>query len=306
MDLIIGPLLTTPSRLANEFSFENQINIINPVSSNPKVLGNNPYTFLLNPSTITLGKKAGEFAVANLENKNTVIVYGPNDTDLQMAEAFKEVVKLDSFRVLASHRVNEESAEMFYNMLTQEQEVLDSLGNVVFDEETEQPIMEYVIPPDSIGSIFLATFDLKIASEVFSAATERGDEIQIIGHGRWLSDKTANYPAMEKLGIWLLTPNYVDYSRQGYETFAQTYLKKQHTLPSDYSLMGYETILFAGYCLHQYGVYFQYALNATVLKNISLYDGYDFRNSQDNQNIPILKFEDLDLKVQNTRNTFGN
>lgn len=301
MDLIIGPLVNGPSKIANEFSFENQINIINPVSSNAMVLGNNPYAFLLNPSTITLGNRAGEFAVSNLENKNTVIIYGSTETDHQMADAFKQVVELDSFRVLANRRVQKDSAEFIYRLLTRKQDVLDSLGNVVIDEETELPLEELIIPPDSIGSIFLATFDYKIASEVFSAVAERGDTIQIIGHGRWLSDKTANYPYMQKLGIWMLSPNYVDFSGYGYKQFESNYLKKQHDLPSDYVLMGYEAILFSGYCLHQFGVYFQNELNERVLRNISLYDGYDFRGSHDNQNIPILKFENLDLVIQNSK-----
>jgi hypothetical protein len=306
VDLIIGPLLTGPSKLANEFSFENQINIVNPVSSNVMVLGNNPYAFLLNPSTITLGKRGGEFAVSTLKNKNTIIVRGPSESDAQMAQAFKEVVELDSFKILANRRVHKDSAELFYNMLTKKQEVLDTLGNVVLDEETELPLEELVIPPDSIGVIFIATFDYKIASEVFSAVAERADSIQIIGHGRWLTDKTANYPYMEKLGIWLLTPNYVDYSRYGYEQFASTYLNKYHALPSQYVLMGYESMLFTGYCLHQFGIYFQNELNNQVIRNVSLYDAYDFRNSHDNQNIPILKFEDLDLVIQNLRQDTGD
>lgn len=300
MDLIIGPLVPGPSKLVNDFSFKNKINIINPVSNNAEVIANNPFSFLLNPSSITIGLRGGEFAVKNLadSNKNMIVYYSYRDTDYQMAEAFEKVVQADSFRIISMKRVHRDSTEMIFNHLTMKIPVVDSLGNNVKDEEGHA-MEELLIPPDSIGSIFVATHDYKIATEVFSAVADRGDSIQIIGHGNWLNDKTANYQYMQDLGIWMIAPDYVDFSIHPYQQFEKAYISKHHITPSEFVIAGYECMMFAGNVLDRFGVYFQNGLNEEVITGVGLREGYDFRFSNDNQRIPIIKFEDLDLVIQN-------
>lgn len=298
MDLIIGPLVPGPSKLVSSFSYEHQINIINPVSNNAAVTGNNPFSFLLNPSSITIGKRGGEFAVENLKNKNIIVYYGDRDRDFEMAMAFKEVVEADSFNILSMKKVYHDSTEWIFDKLTYKILVLDSLGNKVLDEE-EKVVKELLIPSDSIGSIFVATFDYKIASEVFSAVAERGDSIQIIGHGRWLLDKTANYQSLQDLGIWMLSPNYVDFNSVKYKRFEDRYIEKHHAIPSKFVVSGFECMIFIGYCMDRFGKYFQNGLDHEVLTGIGLGAGYDFRFHNNNQLIPILKFENLDVVMQN-------
>ena len=75
---------------------------------------------------------------------------------------------------------------------------------------------ELLIPSDSIGSIFVATLDYKIATEVFSAVADRRDSMQIIGHANWLKDKREHYQYIHDLCIWMIAPDYVDCSRRRY------------------------------------------------------------------------------------------
>ena len=302
MDLIIGPLVPGPSRLLNDFSFKNKINIINPVSNNAEVIANNPFSFLLNPSSVTIGLRGGEFAVENLadssSNKNMIVYYGYRETDYLMAEAFEKVVQADSFRVLSMKRVHRDSTEMIFNHLTMKISVRDSLGNEVRDKEGHV-MEELLIPSDSIGSIFVATLDYKIATEVFSAVADRRDSIQIIGHENWLKDKTANYQYIQDLGIWMIAPDYVDYSSRRYQQFENAYISKHHITPSEFVIAGYECMLFVGNVLARFGVYFQNGLNKEIITGVGLREKYDFRFSNDNQRIPIIKFEDLNLVIQN-------
>ena len=298
MDLIIGPLVPGPSKIVQEFSLRNKVNMINPVSHNASIIGNNPFSFLLNPSTQTIGRFGGDFAVENLDNKNTLIYYGIRDTDSEMARAYREVVEADSFQVLSQRMVFRDSTEWLFEYLTRRQPMVDSLGVEVKDE-AGKIMEELVIAPDSIGSIFLATFDFKIASEVLSAVADRGDSIQVIGHGDWLLDKTANYPSLQDLGIWLLAPKYIDLTNPTYLAFEETYIETHRTIPSEFASAGYECMLLVGYCLDRFGKYFQNGFRDQRISETGIYPGYDYRSANDNHFIPVLKFEDLELHVQN-------
>ena len=311
VDLIIGPLVPGPSRLASEFAYHNKINMINPVSNNSGVMGSNPYAFLLNPSAKTLGRAAGRHAIHGhgLKGKNTIIYYGYRDTDYNMATEFANIVKSDSFNIIGMYRVHRDSTERIFDYLTAKQYVLDTLGNQVYVEVEEgeeiaddkkKKLEEYIIAPDSIGSIFVATFDYKIASEVFSSVANRGDSIQIIGHGSWLLDKTANYKSMQNLGTWMLAADYVNYSGYKYLEFESKYIENQHIIPSKYVLAGYDCIMFTGYCLSNFGKYFQNGLKDSVIEDIGLRRGYDFRNANDNQYIPLISFKELRITIMNT------
>ncbi len=307
VDLIIGPLVQGPSRLVSEFAYDHKINMINPVSINSGVIGSNPYTFYLNPSDKTLGKAAGTHVSHGhgIKNKNTMIFYGYQDSDYRMAREYANFVKTDTFNIIGIYKVHRDSTERIFDYLTAKRNVKDSLGNQVYvdikgEKEKRRKLEEYIIAPDSIGSIFVATFDYKIASEVFSSVADRGDSIQIIGHGSWLLDKTANYRSMQRLGTWMLAPDYVDYSGYTYLEFESKYINKQHFIPSKYVMAGYDCMLFAGYSLSNFGIYFQNGLNDTVVENVGLRKGYDFREANDSQYIPLISFEGLGITIMNS------
>ncbi len=309
VDLIIGPLVPGASALVRAFAYHNKINMVNPISNNSSAVSGNPYAFLMNPDEITLGKKAGEYVVNELTNKNTLVYFGDRKTDLNMANAFQEVVEADSFQIVGMDMVRRDSTEWIFDYLTAKQDVLDSLGEVVYykddeeDEEEEEKILEeYVILPDSIGSIFVSTFDYKIASEVFSSVANRGDSIQIVGHGGWLLDKTANYQYMQDLGIVMMAPEYIDFNSEPYLELERIYIQSQRVLPSRFVIAGYDCMVFMGTCLSRFGVYFQNGLQAEVMKDAGLRHGYDYRTSNDNRYIPLVHFENLTIRVQEPEN----
>ena len=237
----------------------------------------------------------------HLENRNTIIYFGTRDTDEDMARSFREVVQQDSFNILSERLVFHDSTEWLFDYLTEKQPVVDSLGVEVKDEEGLK-MEELVIATDSIGSIFLATFDFKIASEVLSAVAERGDSIQIIGHGNWLHDKTANYQSLQDLGIWMLSPGFIDLENPIYMNFESAYVREFRTIPSQFVTAGYECILFSGYSLNRFGKYFQNGLRSSIVEGVGLYLGFDYTRGNDNQFIPVMKFEELELRVQNRPN----
>ena len=82
IDLIIGPLYGRPIEIIKQFCLENKILMINPLSSNNKIIDDNRYSLLFKPSIKTVAEKASEFSINRFNtNKNTVIFYENNFQD---------------------------------------------------------------------------------------------------------------------------------------------------------------------------------------------------------------------------------
>ncbi|MCH8014867.1 MAG: sigma 54-interacting transcriptional regulator, partial [Candidatus Dadabacteria bacterium] len=105
MDVIIGPLYPGPSKLVTEFAYQNRINLINPISNNSEVIGNNPYSFLYNPTSESMARTAAEYASANLQNKNVVIYYGEGRKDSVLAFNYMKLIERDSFNILFIEKI---------------------------------------------------------------------------------------------------------------------------------------------------------------------------------------------------------
>lgn len=300
MDVIVGPLTAQTSRLVNNYAYLNQINIINPISSNPNINANNPYSFLFKPSATTLGEAGVSYAVDFLENKNTVIYMGEREQDSLMAFSFINNIPDSTLELIRVQRLTKSNTHKIYEWLTEEQEVLDSLGGVVLDEDTDLPLKELVIKPDSIGAIFVSSFDDQIASEVISAVLQRGDSITVIGHGRWLELKFADFGNFERAGVKMISSGLYDYHDLAFRAFVKQYLEAYRKLPSSYASTGYEIIQFLSYCLDRHGTYFQLGLKDEVVERRGFYPGFDYRVGNDNHFISVLSFDNLSIVVEDT------
>ena len=166
-------------------------------------------------------------------------------------------------------------------------EVPDSLD---IDEEREF-LDVLVIKPDSIGHVFVASDLGSIASNIISALRAREDTIQLIGSEEWLDLRFANYDVMEQMEIWFLAPNHIQENNPFYSLFKEDYRRLNFAVPSRNATIGYDLMLFLGNSFRYFGKYFQiYAQEKSFLKGW-IKVGYDYRNGNDNQAIPIIKLK---------------
>ena len=92
-----------------------------------------------------------------------------------------------------------------------------------------------------------------------------------------------------------LNSNFYDKKISKIEYEAKDYNK----LPTQYSYDGYETMWFFGEQLIKFGNYFQYGLYNEGFQKGHLYFGFDYTNANDNQVVPIMKMQDLELRMLN-------
>jgi hypothetical protein len=300
MDLIIGPLFPDPSYHVSDFSYRQKINMINPLSANPEVIGNNPYSFLYHPQYTTQAHAAAEYVTKSISKKTSMIFYGGSMADSIKAYTYKEVIEKDSFEIVLMKKVPKDTSRLILKILTSTFKDVEESGAENFSRDELDQLW---IAKDSIGSIYVASDDRLLASSVVSAVEIRGDSIAVIGSGKWLDYKFIDYSAYERLGITLVAPNHIIKSDTTYRYIHDHFIAKYAIPASKHSCYGYDLMMFVGQSLDNHGTYFQKTLYESNFVNGTLIPGYSYLNANDNQYVPLLQFENSIIKVINRPDT---
>lgn len=169
------------------------------------------------------------------------------------------------------------------------------------EDEKEVTYYENIlyIKPDSLGHILGATRKNFMANNLISAVETMGDSTVIYGYGDWLDFTMLSYNQLERINVCMIDPNFIDLTSEAYKEFETSLALKFATLPTKYHFIGYELIMQAGNLLNDYGVYFQNELRKGAYKSGFILEGLRYGAANDNQIVPIIKFEDAQLKVVN-------
>lgn len=307
MDLIIGPLYPEPAILMKEYSKEHKINMVNPLSTNSTVIGDNPYSFLLKSTAETRARKAADFAHYQYKNKVATIFYGKSEQDSIFAYSYKKYLEADSFRInwIAPVKSATASAEVLRTLTGVFDTDTLNYGKVYISNTRKAKVNDgdsLLMSRDSIGHILVASEDDKLLIfNVLSAIETRRDSVPLIGMESWVDFDQISFEQLERLGVTLVGQNFFDFDSEKLSAFKLNYKDRFNKLPTQFSYGGYEAMRFFGQQLFNYGNYFQYGLYDQGLKEGYLYSGFDYTKANDNQFVPILKLIDLDLIMMPTK-----
>ncbi|MEQ9231886.1 MAG: hypothetical protein RIF46_14480 [Cyclobacteriaceae bacterium] len=164
MDLIVGPLFAKPLEIVNRFSAENKIPIVNPISSNPMVLGDNPYSVLWRPTYETMALKTADYMFATSTKLEANIYYEDTSTERLFAQTYKNRIEelgmvVTDFRPIDSRTAREvlaqftDQEELVLRMsdeevaiqreegrLIRDRQVFDASGKLITKEDGTQKI----------------------------------------------------------------------------------------------------------------------------------------------------------------------
>lgn len=324
MDLIVGPLFPEPLKIANDFSFEHKINMINPLITNSDVIQNNPFSFLFKASTENQALAAAELTIDSVQNKYAMVFYENNEKDSLSAYTYSQRIQEAGFEVLINAGVVDTTVRQAYDLLTEKYEVgythaqRDSI--LLVDESHDiqerkssikKDSIEYyeeffTIAPDSIGHIYVASSKALFASSFISALSIRADSTQLIGRGNWKEFPTLTFEEMERLGIYFIDPEYVDPTSLTFIDFRRRYLNEYRTDPSINAIMGYEMMYCLGTMMKTYGHYFQKGHLSEGFVPGQLLQGTEFNFRNSNQYVPITIISNSKPKLVNPKNNGQN
>jgi ABC-type branched-subunit amino acid transport system substrate-binding protein len=308
MDLIIGPLYAEPIKMVSEFAFEHKINMVNPLSSNSEIIGNNPYAFLYMPTHEVQAQKAADYISETVSNKNAFIFYGTNDRDSVLAYAYKQEIESQGFTVCYIEGVPTEEGKRILDILTNtitiefDESEFDSLvvqdqviGNLRITEKDYR-----VIQPDSIGHVFVASYDPALVANTITGLETRRDTILLVGLERWLEERVS-LDGMNHLNTHLIAPGYIDKSNPKLQSINDLYKETFNAYPNKYFYTGYDVVATLGKLLKRSGNLFQFDPGINDFVPGEIFEGLLYGSGNSNQVVPIIKFVDAELQLVNPR-----
>ncbi len=321
VDLIIGPLYPNPVRIISEFSFKNRINMFNPLSTNSNLIANNPFGFMMKPSTERQSREAGKYVARHLENPHGLIFYERTERDSLMAFTFRNEIEKDSFEIVMMKEIRSLDSVNVYNYLTRKinfenlayttedslriisrynlGKSIEAYQNQINRGSNPRPLEILLIAPDSLGYIFVASNSELIGANTISGVETRRDDILVIGNENWLDFKSLSVEQLEMLDIVLIAPGYIARNDRVTEAINAKIIETVNKLPNKYHYTGYELLHFVGEMLHSYGVYFQTGMGKIGKYPGVIFEGFDYSEGNDNAVVPLIKFEKSEFKIVN-------
>jgi hypothetical protein len=293
-DLIVGPLFQEENGVVQEFSRNHKINLFNPVSNNVEWIADNPYAFLFQPSHETLGARSAEFLATHQKNKKCMVFLGESKSDSVMAMGFLRKAAETDLEIIQIEKVSRIESSRIISILATPTE---------FDE-FKYPI-QFTLPIDSLGCVFVASEDPLIYTKVISSVETRKDSTTIVGSEKWLDQSAVDYEKYQSMRVVLFAPNFTRPQNRAYRNFQYKFNNIHGRVTSsnpysDYAKLGFDFILFIGHALKKHGVYFQDAFSKEKFPGY-LTEGFDYRLGRDNQLVPFIQFSNGELVLIDTK-----
>lgn len=333
VDAIIGPLFPKPNDLVRNFASEKQINQINPVSSNSVNLIDNPHSFLLKPDYQTIARKTAAFMNETAKKKEVKIYFENKPAEKTIAKAYKEAIEELGMNVTEFLPIDIKTARQVLAQFTDQEELVlnidaeealrlqeegrlvrdrrkyDARGNLITKEDGS-PSLEYyemifTAQTDSLDHMFAVTRSNVLANNFVGAVESIADTVRLVGLGDWLNFSMLDFRQLERLGVNLIHTEYYDRNSPFFNEVNEAFKAKYKKQPTDFALLGFESVWWVGNMLHRHGKYFQ---NGFLEEQDfpSVFYGHEFSfGANDNQIVPIVQFVEQQLRPVNFKNESG-
>ncbi|MCG8411468.1 MAG: LysM peptidoglycan-binding domain-containing protein [Bacteroidales bacterium] len=274
-DLIIGPIYNKGLSLVSQFSKDNNINIVSPLSDNLGLLNDNPNLFQVYPS---FKSQLEEFAKYTSEfyDKNIVIVHDGDSLAYDKIQMVKE-------RIFSHISVD----TLINNIQFKEVVFKDSL-NVLEHALDKENTNIFVIPSNNEAFVTDAVTKLNILKTF-------GTDIKVIGLSRWKKFNNIDPEYFFNLNLSLSAPFFIDYTDKDVKEFIIKYRNTFKTEPRQMAIHGYDVGLYFLSAIKNYGKDFS---SCIVNYNIDLLQAkYHFvkwykDSGYENIGVDIIKYQD--------------
>ena len=278
MDLLVGPIYKSGSKLLAHYAQQHQIICVNPLSQDADLVADNAWHYLFSASAATQGREAARFAFSAAGGgRPAIILHEDSKDEADFALAYQAAFEAQGGRVAAVRRFNPEDdaslAAAFAGL------DLAGAGHVVVMSDNRRA------GPYALGAL---------------RALPAGRRPLLLCPGSWLDNPRLEPAQLTNSGVYFIQPKYLGVTNPGYRRFRALYLDRQHLPPSVFASTGFELLLYFGQLLHQYGPAFQAGLSAEPVVPGTLFTGLGYPDgAHDNQYVPFTKLVQLDVQVLN-------
>ncbi len=300
MDMIVGPVFPVQIPLVTEFCKKNAIINISPFSANSKIIENNEFTFLFQPTLELQAGAAARYAVTNFKHDSSFV---SNYTPPKQNPRYKDKLPEGKKKVIIFY-----GAELRDSLLAirHKDSCLANALEVIHCEKITRDrvgllktILGDTIKLGKCNHVLASTSDEVVAANIMSLMEISRQHTPLITRSDWLAFNLISFEQFEKRNVFFLHTDYYDYSNPLYLDFKETWLSRTHIYPSIYSLQGYELMLYFGQALNEYGTYFKNDLDTIGFTKGAIFQGFDYSYSYSNKYVPLTRFKDKYLMLVN-------
>ncbi|MBC6989160.1 ABC transporter substrate-binding protein [Hymenobacter sp. BT491] len=275
MDMIIGPVYKSGSKILARYARERQILCVNPLSQDGELVLDNEWHYLFEPSNTTQARQAAQFAFSHFTGRTAVVIYEDTKNETAFGQAYKAAYEALGGKVQVLRMVDSDAEEAL---------------NTAFSG----------IDLKTVGHLVVASDNRKAGPYVMGLLQAQGARIPLITYASWLENPRISLGQLDARDVYFIDPHHLDKTAFGVRRFRQLYIQRQNLPPSVFANIGFELLYYFGSQLHQFGPAFQQNLAASGPVSGSVFQGIGYPNgAHDNQYVPITKLEHLEIEVLN-------
>lgn len=295
-DLIIGPLYVEPNRIAAAYANQNEIPLLNPIATGSDLIANNPMAFLAMPSLERQARQVAEYMrslgrpVTDPANRRVAVYYGTARKDSLLAASYRDELKRNNYQVVDFQKLSG-SAQAMASIMLPSSTTATRPASPTATRPVTATTAAASLPTVFLNHVFLASSNDDDGSRLLDALSRRRVSGPMMATASAFDYNRNPGSTFTRRPLFLLYPEFIDNSREPFAEFATTYLTERNTIPSIFAMQGYDMMLFFGR---------QLARNNGQLRNRAslrsdtddyLLSGFDYTRSNDNQIVPIVKYD---------------
>jgi ABC-type branched-subunit amino acid transport system substrate-binding protein len=265
-DLIIGPFYLEPHRIISDWATAQGIPLVNPTATNRQLIAGHPVQYLARPSWETQGRQAAEFVRRRFGKGPAVVVYGGSRADSLLAFNFHAALTQAKDEVLPPTRLAADRMSTWTALQTK-------LG-------TRRPAV-----------VFIALTQRDAGPTVLSTLRRSTLKAPVLMPADAFDLDTSQPSDFGRDDVYLLEPDFIDIEKPTVREYRRLYFNRIHNIASRDAMLGYDLMLFFGRQLGQHGTAFPKNGLGQVGPDSLLLGGFDYRSTNDNQAVPILRYD---------------
>ncbi|MCE6989976.1 ABC transporter substrate-binding protein [Dyadobacter sp. CY323] len=264
-DMVIGPLYQGTFDVAAGFISQSPGIMLNPLSTDQNLLKSASNIYLGHPSINFQTQKAAQWMKTQSPGLTSAVFYGNTPKDSSMAALYAAEWKSKGGKVLGPTKIQPDREWLESNIPGFETTRPGHIALFSSDGSSGVNLMEV-----------LNTRKLTTTPVVATSTSFNQQQARVAKYGARLS---------------LINPDYVDREKESIREFQRNYWNKTSSFASVYSYQGYDQLLFFGRMLNKHKEKLTNGLQSRKYgEEDFLLAGFDYTNSNENQIVPVLKF----------------
>lgn len=274
-DVIVGPIYPEEADMVANFAERQKIPFINPLSNIDDPNKKLNYSYLFRPSIQALSEGILKYS-GRLPGKRIAIAYSGTSRDEMLARQFSESATKMGYQIVDNRKVTGRDMRGFFDNLS-----VRAGGNPRADQ------------------IVIFSDDPNIASPTYGVMESLSTVIPVMVLDSWLYFNFANYEMLDVQNFHFIGNNTVDMGKKEVNDFRDNFFKQFNVYPGLNAHLGYELMHWLSSTINrERGFDFRTNLDQSAFQKGKLTFGFDFRNSNSNYYVPILKLKEGALEIE--------